>query len=145
MYLKSIVDIPDVHGKIVRKTKGNATYIYFEYGRAYDPKRKYTIPQRATIGKLSAEYPDKMYPNQNFLKYFPDIVPEDNEDSKRSCCLRAGTYIVLQWIAEKLKMQDYLLKYFNQKDTPLILDLAAYSIITESNVAQYYPDYRHPG
>ena len=146
MYLKSIVDIPDVHGKIVRKTKGNATYIYFEYDRAYDPKRKYTIPQRATIGKLSAEYPDKMYPNQNFLKYFPDIVPEDKEDSKRSCCLRAGTYIVLQWIAEKLKMQDYLLKYFNQKDTPLILDLAAYSIITESNVAQYYPDYAfdHP-
>ena len=35
---------------------------------------------------------------------------------------------------------------FGTRNSGLILDLAAYSIITENNAAQYYPDYayNHP-
>jgi transposase len=48
-------------------------------------------------------------------------------------------------------MKDYGLpeilgKYFNNKDLGLFLDFAAYSIVSENNAGQYYPDYayNHP-
>ena len=71
MYLDVFVKIPDVQRKITRKKKGNAIYIYYEYGRKYDPERKFNIPQRATIGKQSNADVSMMQTNQNFLMYFP--------------------------------------------------------------------------
>lgn len=71
MYLDMLVKIPDIQGKITRKKKGNAIYINYEYGRKYDPERKFNIPQRATIGKQSNADVSMMQPNQNFLMYFP--------------------------------------------------------------------------
>lgn len=55
MYLGYLVDVPDEKGKITFRQKGNAKYVYYEYDRVYDPKRKYTIVKRSTIGKLSDE------------------------------------------------------------------------------------------
>ena len=55
MYLKSRVKLPDVHGKLTRLRRGDITYIKYEYDRYYDPEKKYTYPQRATIGKVCAE------------------------------------------------------------------------------------------
>lgn len=52
MYLKSRVKLPDVHGKLTRLRRGDITYIKYEYDRYYDPEKKYTYPQRATIGKV---------------------------------------------------------------------------------------------
>lgn len=51
MYLKSRVKIPDVHGKLTRLRRGDITYIKYEYNRYYDPEKKYTYPQRVTIGE----------------------------------------------------------------------------------------------
>ena len=43
-----------------------------------------------------------MYPNPNFLTYFPDAeLPEDQGRDTRSSCLRIGTWIVI----EKLMME----------------------------------------
>ena len=55
MYLKSRVKIPDVHGKLIRLRRGDITYIKYEYDRYYNPEKKYTYPQRATIGKVCAD------------------------------------------------------------------------------------------
>ena len=55
MYLGYLVDVPDEKGKITFRQKGNAKYVYYEYDCVYDPKRKYTIVKRSTIGKLSDE------------------------------------------------------------------------------------------
>ena len=52
MYLKSRVKLPDVHGKLTRLRRGDITYIKYEYDRYYNPEKKYTYPQRATIGKV---------------------------------------------------------------------------------------------
>lgn len=89
MYLKALVDIPDVSGKIVTQRKKDSTYIFYEYDRVYDPVRKYNVPKRAVIGKLSPDDERKMYPNGNFLKYFPTAeLSHINRDVSRSCCLR---------------------------------------------------------
>ncbi len=147
MYLDTLVKVPDVKGKITRKTKGNTTYINYEYGRVYDSERKFNIPQRVTIGKEIEGDPSMMIPNQNFLLYFPDAeLPETRSQSKRSSCLRVGAYIVLWKIIEEYKLPEMLGHYFEPKERDLFLDLMAYSIITENNAGQYYPDYgyNHP-
>ena len=147
MYLDFHVKIPEVPGKITRRKKGNSTYIEFEYDRVYDPKRQFTIAKRATIGKESTSDSLMMLPNQNFLKYFPDAdLPDEKDRTTRSSCLRIGAYIVIRKIIDDYKIPEMLGEYFKEKDIGLLLDLAAYSIISENNAGQYYPDYayNHP-
>ncbi len=147
MYLDFLVEVPKVAGKITRKTKNGITYINYEYGREYDPERRFNIPKRVTIGKESKADPAKMQPNQNYLTYFPEVeLPSVRYEDKRSCCLRTGAYLVLNKIAEDMKLPDILGHHFDQDDKELLLDLMYYSIICENNAAQYYPDYgyNHP-
>lgn len=147
MYLDFLVKIPNAPGKITYRRKGDIDYIYFEYDRIYDKTTKKTNPKRATIGKKSEEDPTKMLPNENYLKYFPDEdVPEVKERAERSSCLRIGAWIVIRKIIEEYNLCGILEKYVKKKELGLLLDLSAYSIITEGNAGQYYPDYayHHP-
>lgn len=147
MYLKLRVKIPDVHGKMTRMRRGNVTYIKYEYDRYYDPEKKYTYPQRATIGKLCTDDDTMMIPNETFLKYFPDAALPGMEDrAERSSCLRIGTYAVIYKIVRDYALDEMLGKFFSERDLALLLDLASYSTVEESNAAQHYPDYayNHP-
>ena len=147
MYLDYLVDIPEVKGKITYRSKGNARYVYYECDRNYDSERKYTIVKRVTIGKVSSDDETKMRPNENFRKYFPDAeIPEEAEDTGRSSCLKAGTYMVIKKTIKDLELDKKLEEIFGTKTAGIILDFASYSIITEGNAAQYYPDYayNHP-
>lgn len=147
MYLNSLVDVPTAPGKITYRRKNEVDYVYFEYDRSYDKVTQKTNPKRATIGKLSKDNSSKMQPNQNFLKYFPDAdLPEELDRSNRSSCIRIGDYIVIRKIMEEYKIPEVLGHYIDQKDLGLFLDLVAYTIVTENNAGQYYPNYafNHP-
>ncbi|MCR5120790.1 MAG: transposase [Lachnospiraceae bacterium] len=147
MYLDFLIELPDVPGKITTKEKGNAVYVNYEVGREYYPDRKYTIPKRVTIGKLSKADKKMMVPNQNFLTYFPEIeLPDEKFNSNRSSCLRIGTYIIIQKILDEYKLPQLLGEQFEEKDLGLFLDLMAYTITCENNAGQYYPMYAfgHP-
>lgn len=147
MYLNYVVDIPEIKGKITFRNKGNARYVYYEYDRIYDPSKQYTTVKRVTIGKVSDDDETKMRPNENFRKHFPEVeVPESLADSERSSCLKAGTYMVINQVVKNTGLNQKLEDVFGAKAAGMILDFAAYSIITESNAAQYYPDYafNHP-
>ena len=147
MYLDFLVKVPSVQGKITTKEKGGTVYVNYEVGREYYPDRKYTIPKRETIGKLSKADRKMMVPNQNFLTYFPETeLPEEKFNSNRSSCLRIGAYIVIQKILEEYKLQELLERQFDDKDLGLFLDLIAYTITCENNAGQYYPMYAfgHP-
>lgn len=147
MYLDFLVKTPEVPGKITFRKKGEAIYVEFEYARTYDPKRRFTTVKRSTIGKQSKADHGMMQPNQNFLKYFPDAeFPEEKDRTYRSSCLRIGSYIVIRKIMNNYGIPEMLGKYFEEKDLGLFLDFVAYSIISENNAAQYYPDYayNHP-
>ncbi len=147
MYLDFLVKIPIESGKITYRTKGETDYVYYEYERLYKKGSNITNPKRATIGKRTADDPLMMIPNENYLKYFPDEdIPEINERTKRSSCLRIGAWLIIRKIAEEYKFAELLEKYISKKDIGLVLDLAAYSIISEDNANQYYPDYayNHP-
>ena len=147
MYLDFLVKMPDAPGKLVRVRKGNTTYIDYEYDRTYDSEKKYTAPKRSTIGKLSKDDNFMMQPNQNFLKFFPEAeLPEEKDRTSRSSCLRVGAYIVIKKIIRDYGLTEILGRYFAEKDKGLFIDIAAYSIISENNAGQYYPDYayNHP-
>lgn len=147
MYLDYIVDIPEVKGKITFRSKGNARYVYYECNRSYDPTKKYTTVKRVTIGKISDDDETKMRPNENFRKYFPEVeAPEEKADTGRSSCLKAGAYMIIHQAVKDMGLDKKLEENFGGKTAGMILDFASYSIITEGNAAQYYPDYayEHP-
>ncbi len=146
MYYDFTVAIPEVPGKIVLKKKGDSVYVLYEYGRVYDAVKKFNIPKRAIIGKVSREELSLMHPNEKYQQYFPAaVLPEERPDSYRSCCLRIGTYVVISKLVEEYRLAAMLEKRMG-KDSGLFLDLACYSIINEDNAGQYYPDFAfcHP-
>ena len=147
MYLDFLVNIPISAGKITYRKKGDTDYVYYEYKRIYTKGSNITNPKRVTIGKRDKTDPSMMIPNENYLKYFPDEdLPEINERTKRSSCLRIGSWLVIRKIMEEYRFTEILERYISKKDLGLVLDLAAYSIISENNAGQYYPDYayNHP-
>jgi transposase len=68
-----------------------------------------------------------------------------NAEISRSCCLRIGSWVVVSEIIRHYGLFD-LVDDIVGKDAGLFLDLAAYSIVSENNAGQYYPDYayNHP-
>ena len=146
MYLDFTVRIPDAGKGITRKNIKGTTYIYYTFERSYDSERKFTIPKSTSIGKCSEDDPDMMYPNVNFIKFFPDAeLPEEKDESDRSGCLRTGTFLILRRIIAEYHLDEILGRLIGA-DSGLFLDLAAYTIIAENNAGQYYPDYayNHP-
>lgn len=85
-----------------------------------------------------------MIPNEEFLKYFPDAVLFGMENrADRSSCLRIGTYTVIHKIIRDYVLDEMLGRFFSERDLAILFDLATYSIVEESNVAQHYPDYAY--
>ena len=101
MYMDCEIEIPDVPGKINQVKKGNTTYIRYVVGRTYHADKKYNIPDQRIIGKRSDLNSGMMIPNENFLKYFGDVeLPDQRRNTKRSSCLRIGTFLVIRKIIE---------------------------------------------
>ena len=146
MYLNTTVKIPDMKGKIITKKKADAAYILFQYDSVYMPDKKYAVPKRVIIGKVSDSDPTLMFPNEKFQKFFPQsLLPEELPFARRGCCLKIGSYVIIKKVIEEYSLSSLLGKWFGE-DAGLILDLIAYLIVDEENAGQYYPDYAftHP-
>lgn len=146
MYLDFKVKIPSDSAGITRKKIKGTTYIYYSYEHNYSSEKGYTVPKSTSIGKCTDDESDLMYPNTNFLKFFPsEELPETKGGVHRSGCLRIGTYLVLRRIIAEYHL-DEMIGNIIGKNSGLFLDLAVYSIIAENNAGQYYPDYafNHP-
>ena len=143
MYLGCRVKIPKDGGNISIKTINGTPYVYIERGRTYSTEKKYSIPKRTCIGKRDPEQPEFMYPNEKFLKFFPrELLPSEKDGKIRSGCLHVGAFFVIRKIISDYKLDEMIARIIGQ-DAGLFLDLAAYSIITEDNAGQYYPDYAY--
>ncbi len=146
MYFNFKVKIPETQGKITRKKIKDVIYINYEYDRVYLPEKKYTIPKRTTIGKCCEDDVGMMYPNANYMKFYPDAeLPKERDRSQRSSCLRIGAFLVIRKIIEDYGLDEMLARIIGS-DSGLFMDLATYSVISENNAGQYYPDYayNHP-
>lgn len=147
MYYGFLVKIPEDTGRITVNSRGDTTYIEYTYARRYLPEKRYNVPLRTTIGKQSKVDPAMMQPNQNFVKYFPEVaLPDERNRSNRSSCLQIGAYLIIRKIMEEYNLPEILSDIWDNQGVGLFLDLAAYAIICEKNAGQYYPDYayNHP-
>lgn len=143
MYFNCVVEIPKGSGKITYNRRGDSVYVEYTYDRIYDPEKKYNLPKRTTIGKKCADNDSMMHPNPNFLKYFPEVeLPGEESPANRSSCLRVGAFIAIQKLIMEYGLDDMIERIIG-KDGGLFLDLMAYSMITENNAGQYYPDYAY--
>lgn len=141
MYLNCKVKIPN--GKISIKTISGTSYVYYETGRTYIKGKRYNSAKRTCIGKRDPEQLSFMYPNEKFLKFFPrELLPIERDDQSRSGCLRIGAFLVIRKIISDYRLDEMIARIIG-RDAGLFLDLAAYSIITEDNAGQYYPDYAY--
>lgn len=146
MYYDFSIKIPEEKGKIIIKKKGNATYVLYQYSSEYNPEKKYAVPKRVIIGKIDPEREGYMYPNEKCQEHFADLcVPDELPESYRSCCLKIGSYAVIQKILKEYDLPKLLKKWFPD-DCGLLIDLMTYLIVEEENAGQYYPDfaYSHP-
>ena len=146
MYLNLTVHMPSEKGKLTVKKIRNTPYVYYEIGRTYDKEKKYNSPKRVCIGKACAERSGMMIPNTNFLRYFPEeALPDEAEGPVRSSCLHVGSYFVIRKVISDCSL-DRIIAQVIGREAGLFMDLAAYSIVTEGNAAQYYPSYayNHP-
>ena len=146
MYLNITVATPPIGNGISHKPIKGTRYVYYEHGRRYDSKKGYTVPQTTSIGKICEDDTSMMYPNANYLKFFPEAeLPEELPVSVRSGCQKIGDYLVIKKVIEYYKLNEEISGIIG-KDAGLFLNLATYTIVTENNAAQYYPDYafNHP-
>ena len=88
---------------------GNNIYVLFETGRVYDPKRRFNVPQRATIGKLLPGADDSlMQPNEKFLELFPKRCLEQVEPAPvRSNTISVGTFLALDSVAKEYELLEF--------------------------------------
>lgn len=145
MYLDVVTKVPDMPGKIFLRTVSGTVYVYYQYGQKYDRKRRFSIPCRTTIGKLNQD--GMLVPNENFHKYITgENLPGEKPRAIRSSCLRMGVHIILRRIIADCHLDGFVSDSIGQKDAGFLLDLAAYSIVSENNAGQYYSDYayNHP-
>lgn len=143
MYLNCKVKIPETNGKITVKTISGIPYVYYEHGRTYLKDKKYNTPKRTCIGKRDPEQPSFLHPNEKFLKFFPrELLPIEMDGQQRSGCLHIGAFLVVRKIVSDYRLDEMIARIIG-RDAGLFLDLAAYSIITEDNAGQYYPDYAY--
>ena len=143
MYLNCRVKIPDTGGKITIKLVSGISYVYLEQGRTYNKEKKYNVPKRTCIGKQDLEQKAYMFPNEKFLKFFPrELLPFELDTRMRSGCIHVGPFIVIRKIISDYHLDEMIGRIIG-RDAGLFLDLAAYSIITEDNAGQYYPDYAY--
>ena len=105
MIMRSKFRIPDMESR-EKKIRG-ITYIYYAYDHKYSSDKHYTIPKNTTIGKCLDVSSETMYPNTNFLKYFPDAeIPVTQVKTDRSVCLRIGAFIVIRKIIAEYHLDE---------------------------------------
>ena len=112
-------------------------YVYINIESSYDPNVKYTRSKRLCIGKSIDQ--KTMYANKNYVAMFAkDSLPEPPE---RSDSLAIGTPLYLKKAASGSGLESALLSVYDEDETNLILDLASYVLIEETDAFQHFPTY----
>ncbi len=145
MYYDVSIEISSIPGKTALLRKKDVTYVQLETGRTYNPQKKYNVPSRKIIGKLTAN-PAYMHPNDTFFAWFPDFdTGSDDSGPVRSSCMQTGLFLAIRRIVKKDGIEKKLYSTF-RNDSGLILDLAACQLLNENSNAAYYSSYvyRHP-
>ena len=147
MRVKKCLKIPPIGkmegvGTISIKSISGHTYVYLQQGSSYSKEKKHSIPKTISLGSVCPDDTSMFYPNANYWERFPEEAIRESGSGSRCGCLHVGTYFVIKKILSEAGLDEIIGSCI--KDKPgLFLDLIAYSIVTENNAGQYYPDYAY--
>ena len=97
--------IPDLQTGITRKTIKGTTYVYYTYGRTYISEKKYSQGKDTSIGKVDPGDDTMMYPNANFIRFFPDSVPEEVKPPERKRMSSTGRSASVDTLLSSLRLK----------------------------------------
>lgn len=105
-------------------------------GFTYSSEKKRTISNRVLIGKMNDE--SQLVPNARYFELFDD--EELIESVDRCDFVSIGSLMVVDTISKQNQLYELLNSIF-EDNTEKILDLAAYMIMSENNVMNYFENY----
>ena len=111
-------------------------YVYLTQGVTYSSEKKRTIPNRVLIGKMNDE--SQLIPNTKYFELFDD--EELIESVDRCDFVSIGPHLVVDAIFKQNQLYELLNSIF-EDNAEKILDLAAYMIMSENNVMNYFENY----
>lgn len=123
------VDLPQKENRIVLKNG----YVYYYTDMHWDAKKKKTVDNRKPVGKLCPDDNQKMFPNENWMEFMDEEVPD-----KMAKHVNVGSYICLYKSAERIGCLEALRDAFPYL-WDKILALCVYVIDAKSSVAQLFP------
>lgn len=136
------------HGVAIRpkntviQTKNGIKYVYYVTDKVYLKDKKYNVNKRKCIGRMIDD--SKMYINQFFKTYFPDVEVSETLRYNKSKVVKVGATTVLKSIFDKLQLSKYINACFSNNNSidfdlsATIFNLASYLIVEESSSFQYY-------
>lgn len=132
MIRKSLVDIP---ANTREKPQNDNIYIYYVLESIYNPSTKYNTDKRICIGKKFNE--TKMYPNDNYFKYFSSPEEYLLETPEFSDCIKVGAMTVFDMTISRLGISNMLNFIFGDYSN-IYKDLVYYYTFGFDTVTQYY-------
>lgn len=132
MLKNSLVSIPK--GTKIYKQNNNY-YIYHVIESIYIKNKRYTTEKRTCIGK---KYDDtRMYPNDNYFKYYSSPEEFIEELPEFSDCIKIGTMTVFDSIMNELGISN-MIDFITTEYSNLYKDLIYYYTFGLNTVSQYY-------
>lgn len=139
-YYRTLLKIPEVEGISVQKRKDGTYVMYRHTEHVTEPEEK-DVVRTCTIGKKKWEFFDRMYPNDNFRKFFPEdgqyLTDEIAFPSEFEVC--PGIFVYCKRLAERTGLED-LLKTTFEDCWKEILDLAIY-MVAQPHTGRNLDDY----
>ena len=123
-----LVDIPEG----AHRCADNRVYIVLE--KRYYEDLQYNMDSRAWLGKAVSD--KQMHPNNNYKTMFPEKLKSVGHINLPIYIKRMGIYAASLAIGEHNGLYESLVACFGPRSANLIMDYAAYSIHTKSNVAK---------
>ncbi len=124
-------------------------YVYLAVSYKWDNKKRQPIEKRVTIGILTEDDPNMMYPGPNYFKFFETDSEQKvqklkeqfggeqrKQAGKVDSRISVGTYFALRKACKRTGCYEALKTTFSSPKADLILALAIHAIVAQSSCAQ---------
>lgn len=132
MLKSTLVSIPK--GSKIYKQNDNY-YVYHVIDSIYHKDKKYNTEKRTCIGRKFND--DKMYPNDNYFKYYSSPEEYIEASPEFSDCIKIGAMAVFDFVLNELGISN-MLDFITKDNSNLFKDLIYYYTFGNNTVTQYY-------
>lgn len=137
MINKTLVSIPE---KVKMYERKSGTYIYHVTSTSYKKDKQYNIESRVCIGKKYND--EKMYPNENYFKYYNSEIEYLEEAPEFDVCVSIGSMAIFDIYLKKTGVES-IISSLNLNNESLCKDLIYYYTMGFDTTSLYYKDFAY--